>query len=140
MKKKKTRNKFERKIELQLKRKKVRFSYETEKIPYVIAGHYIPDFIIVGETGKIYVETKGYLRPEHKRKMIAVKKLNPNLDIRIVFYANKAKDIKWATKAGFRYAVGSIPTEWFQELCISTKTNITSARPRPIPEPSSISL
>lgn len=113
---KKTRNKFELKIEKQLKKSRLPFGYETQKIPYYFAGHYIPDFIVETVTGTLYIECKGYLRPEHKRKMVAVKKLNPQLDIRILFYAHKHKDIKWADKAGFRWAVDVIPKEWLKGL------------------------
>lgn len=112
---KKTRNKFEQRIEKQLKKSKVKFSYETEKIPYVIHGNYIPDFIINTSIGKIYVESKGYFRPESKRKMVAVKKLHPHLDIRIVFYRNKPSDNRWAVKHGFKYAIGDIPEDWLNE-------------------------
>src|SRR5215203_5371174 len=105
---KKTRNKFEAKIERQLKKAKIKFKYESEKIPYIFSGHYIPDFVIEGKSGKVYVETKGYLRPEHKRKMVAVKRLNPGLDIRILFYSHKIKDIRWADKNGFIWAVDTI--------------------------------
>jgi predicted nuclease of restriction endonuclease-like RecB superfamily len=108
----KTRNKFETKIERQLKKAKVSFKYESERIPYLLSGHYIPDFVVSLPNGKIYIETKGYLRPEHKRKMVAVKKLNPHLDIRILFYSKKTKDIRWAEKYGFIYAIEDIPKEW----------------------------
>lgn len=109
---KKLKNKFEKKIYSQLKKAKISFKYESEKIPYLIAGHYIPDFVIQREDGKIYIEAKGYLRPEHKRKMVAVKKLNPNLDIRFVFYSENKKFTKWAIKNHFSYAIGTIPKEW----------------------------
>lgn len=109
---KKTKNKFEAKIFNQLKRAKVKFLYESEKIPYVFAGHYIPDFVLETTLGKIYIETKGYLRPEHKRKMVAVKRLHPELDIRILFYSENKKYIKWATKNGFKYAIDTIPKDW----------------------------
>ena len=111
-KKRQTRNKFEKKIERQLKRAKVNFGYETEKISYLIAGHYLPDFVINTDKGKIYIETKGHFRPEAKRKMVAVKKLHPELDIRIVFYSYKLKDVKWADKHNFKYSIGSVPKEW----------------------------
>ena len=114
--KKKTRNNFEKRIEKSLKKSKVKFSYETEKIPYVIAGHYIPDFIIATTSGKIYLETKGHFRPEAKRKMAAVKRQHPELDIRIIFYSRKLKDIRWAEKHGFKYSIETIPTEWLDEL------------------------
>lgn len=108
----KTRNKFEERIFKQLKKSKVGFKYESEKLPYLFTGHYIPDFVVNGRDGKIYIETKGYFRPEHKRKMVAVKKLHPTLDIRIVFYAKKIKDIRWAEKHGFLWAIEKIPQEW----------------------------
>lgn len=110
------RNKFEVKLFNQCKKAKVPFGYETERIPYLIAGHYIPDFIIVTPLGKIYIEAKGYFRPEAKRKLVAVKKLNPHLDIRIVFYCERIAYTRWATKNGFRWAINDIPTEWYLGL------------------------
>lgn len=112
---KKPRNKFETKIFNQLKNSRRKFKYESEKIPYIFEGQYIPDFILTAKRKKIYIETKGHFRPEAKRKMVAVKKLNPDLDIRILFYSKKLKDIKWAEKYGFPWAVDTIPEEWLNE-------------------------
>lgn len=112
----KTKNKFEYATYLFLKRKKVKFSYESEKFAYVIAAHYIPDWIINTPLGKIYVETKGYLRPEDRRKLVAVKKCNPRIDLRILFYAPSVKNERWAKKNGIKYAIGTIPTEWLHGL------------------------
>jgi predicted nuclease of restriction endonuclease-like RecB superfamily len=109
---KKTKNKFEARILKQLELRKVKFKYESEKIPYVIAGHYIPDFIIETPTGKVYLETKGYFRPEAKRKMVAVKKAHPELDIRLLFYSASKTNIRWAEKHGFRYAFHQVPEDW----------------------------
>ena len=110
------RNKFEQRIHDELKGAKVKAAYESEKIPYVIHGRYIPDFILTTKTGKkIYLECKGYLRPEHKRKMVAVKRQHTDLDLRILFYASNKKNSKWAIKHGFKYAIGSIPKEWLEE-------------------------
>ena len=109
-------NKFEKRTYSYLRRAKVQFKYESEKILYILARHYIPDFVIITPTGKIYVECKGYLRPEHKAKMIAVKKQHPEIDLRILFYASNKKNIKWAEKNGFRYAVDKIPKEWLLGL------------------------
>lgn len=114
--KRKPRNKFELRVEKQLKKSKCKFTYETKKIPYVLAGHYIPDYIIETPTGLVFVECKGYFRPEHKRKMAAVKKQHPELDIRLLFYSKKLKDIKWAEKNGFRYAFETIPDDWIKGL------------------------
>ncbi len=108
------RNKFEARIYASLKNKKIKFKYESEKIPYLISGHYTPDFVLTTRAGKIYIETKGHFRPEAKRKMAAVKKLNPQLDIRILFYSYSKSSIKWCTKYNFPYAIGDIPDEWFK--------------------------
>jgi Autographiviridae endonuclease I len=112
-------NKFEGRLFGQLQRNQKKyeydFSYETEQIPYTIEGNYIPDFPIKKKSGKkMYIEGKGYFRPESKRKMVAVKKQHPELDIRIVFYSARKRDIKWAEKNGFPYAIGRIPLEWLE--------------------------
>ena len=112
----KTRNKSEEGIANQLRRAKILFEYETEKIPYVLARHYLIDFKLYTPLGKIYIEYKGYLRPEDKCKLLAVKRQHPNMDLRIVFYEYKERQIKWATKNGFRYAIGNIPEEWLLGL------------------------
>lgn len=112
----KLRNKFEKRIEAQLQRSGVKFKYESERIPYILAKHYIPDFVVDTVLGRILIECKGYLRPEHKAKMIAVKKLHPELDLRILFYSLNKKYIRWAERNGFRYAIAKIPKEWFDGL------------------------
>jgi len=109
---KKLKNKFEIKIDRQLKKSKLPYKYESEKLAYYFTGHYIPDFVVLTPRGKIYIEAKGYLRPEHKRKMAAVKKLYPTLDIRILFYSFSKKYVKWAEKCGFPYAIGTIPKDF----------------------------
>ncbi len=108
----KTKNKFEGRVFQQLKKAGVSFKYEPEKIPYVISGHYIPDFVVSTPTGKIYLETKGYFRPEAKRKMVAVKKMHPELDIRIIFYSTSKTNVRWALKHGFKFAFHQIPEDW----------------------------
>ncbi len=110
------RNKFEKKTAKQLKRAKVNFNYESVRIPYILARHYIPDFVINTPSGKIYLECKGYLRPEHKAKMVAVKKQHPEIDLRILFYASNKKYIKWAEKNGIKFAINTIPNEWLKGL------------------------
>lgn len=114
--KRKTRNKFETKLERQLKKANVKFRYESERIPYILARYYIPDFVIETPLGTLYIEAKGYLRPEHKSKMAAVKKQHPEKDIRIIFYSHNKSYIRWAEKHGFKYAIGTIPKEWLDGL------------------------
>jgi hypothetical protein len=110
--KKKPRNKFEARIHKELTKLKVPFKYESEKLAYILAKHYIPDFIIDTPLGKIYIELKGHLRREDKAKMVAVKKQYPSKDIRILFYAPVKAYIRWAERNGFLYAVGKIPPDW----------------------------
>ena len=80
-----------------------------ERIPYILARYYVPDFVLYTPLGKVYIELKGYLRPEHKSKMVAVKKMHPEKDIRILFYTPNKKYDKWAVKNGFKYAFSTIP-------------------------------
>ena len=105
------------------RRKFPKLEYETETIPYVLVKKYKPDYVLRFRDGSIrYIEVKGYLRPGDRTKMAAVKKLNPDLDIRLVFAAdnklNKSSNTKysdWAKKNGFMYAVGEIPPNWFKK-------------------------
>jgi Phage endonuclease I len=99
-----------------LEKSGVDFKYEGYKIPYMIVGHYTPDFTIKTIYGKLIVETKGHFRTEDKRKMVAVKKLNPHLDIRFVFYSSVKSNARWCRKHGFQFAIGNIPREWIQGL------------------------
>lgn len=113
----KTRNKFESRTAKRLEVEGVDFEYEVERLPYVIKGFYKSDFTIRCKSGKkIVIETKGYFRPEDKRKMVAVRKQHPDLDIRILFYSLNKSYIKWAEKHGFRWAVRELPTSWIQEF------------------------
>ena len=111
-KKKKPRNKFEQRLDAQLENSGVSYEYESLKLPYTIEGTYNPDWHI--KHNDIIIEGKGHFRPEAMRKMVAVKKMHPHLDIRIVFYSANKKYIKWANKYGFPYAIGSIPEEWLK--------------------------
>lgn len=103
----------------QIRRKRVEATYETEALPYIIERKYFPDFIIHSrELGKIYVEVKGYLRPEDRSKLRAVKRANPSIDLRLLFAKDnriprsKMKYSDWAEKYGFQYAIGKVPEEW----------------------------
>jgi hypothetical protein len=108
----KHRNKFEDAISGELAASGVTFQYEGYQVPYILAGHYTPDFTVSTSNGKIIIETKGLFRPEDKRKLIAVKKCNPKLDIRLLFYANVKSNTKWCKKHGFKYAIKHVPKEW----------------------------
>jgi hypothetical protein len=96
----------------------VKYEYESTKVPYILQCNYTPDFLL---PNGIYLETKGRLTSEDRRKMKAVKAANPDTDIRFVFQAPYNKIYKgskttyaaWAEKSGFQWcAFHSIPIEW----------------------------
>ena len=60
----------------------VKYEYESEKICYTIQHHYCPDFVLPNH---VYLEAKGYWSPADRRKILAVKKDNPDMDLRMVF-------------------------------------------------------
>lgn len=113
---------LERKIALSLQARGISFSYESEKLDFRIerTAKYLPDFILQGPNGKIYVEAKGYLTSADRSKMVRVKKSNPQADIRFVFGKSSNRLNKkspttyadWATKNGFPWAEKEIPDEW----------------------------
>lgn len=95
------------------------FEYETLKLDYTVKAVYTPDFIL---PNGVILEAKGYFKPEDRRKMVAVKKQHPELDIRLVFQApyntltkhSKTTYAQWAEKYGFPWTIyTNIPLEWF---------------------------
>jgi predicted nuclease of restriction endonuclease-like RecB superfamily len=114
---------LEKKVHTQLRRARVSFEYEGTSFPYILARRYIPDFTITTKSGKvIYVEVKGYLRPEDRTKLRAVRAMHPDLDLRILFSRNNKLNTKarmtyteWADKHGFPWCIGKIPRKWFNE-------------------------
>lgn len=94
--------------------------YEAVKLNYTISATYTPDLRL---PNGILVEIKGKLDAPTRRKMLAVKKANPKLDIRFVFMrANnpirkgaKTRYWEWAEKAGFGWSEKTVPKEWFSE-------------------------
>lgn len=106
-----------------LKKKKVKFTYEKEKIKWVDLKirTYTPDFVL---GNGIIVETKGRFISVDRRKHKEIKKQFPELDIRFVFANSRAKLYKgakssygdWCKKHGFKYADKTIPKEWLKEV------------------------
>ena len=112
------RSKLEEKVAQLLNELGVSFEYESTKVPYILQCNYTPDFLL---PNGVYLETKGHLTPEDRRKMLAVKKNNPDLDIRFVFQApynriekrSKTTYAAWCEKHDFKWcAYHSIPIEW----------------------------
>ena len=96
----------------------VSYEYESTKIPYVIQHNYTPDFIL---PNGVYLECKGYWEAEDRRKIKAVKTLNPDLDLRMVFQApfnkiskqSKTTYAQWCDKHGIPWtSFHNIPLQW----------------------------
>ena len=78
----KFRSKLEEKVADLLEGLGVLYEYENEKLSYTIEHNYTPDFRL---PNNIYLEIKGYWDPEDRRKCLAVKRCNPEIDLRMVF-------------------------------------------------------
>ena len=96
----------------------VKYEYESTKIPYVIQHNYTPDFIL---PNGVYLECKGYWDADDRRKIKAVKTLNPDIDLRMVFQApfntiskkSKTTYAKYCEKLGIPWtSYANIPLEW----------------------------
>lgn len=111
---------FERTVDMQLRSSGVAYKNEDTKIPYILECNYNPDFHLL--KSNIYIETKGRLLPEERRKHLAVRQQNPEIDLRFVFmYPDKEMQgtntthAAWAAKNGFKWADRKIPEEWLNE-------------------------
>lgn len=115
------RNNLEQGIQQELNRlSDCEVKYESESIPYTVQRKYIPDFVVTTNNGRrVYIEVKGYLRREDEEKLLAVKRQNPDIDLRIVFakdnklVGRKSRYSDWANKHGFKYSIGEVKGEWF---------------------------
>ena len=96
----------------------VSYEYESCKVPYTIQHHYCPDFILPNH---VLLETKGYWDAADRRKIKAVKKDNPELDLRMVFQApfnkiskkSKTTYAMWCEKHDIPWtSFHNIPMEW----------------------------
>ena len=114
----KFRSGLEEKVSELLNNLGVVYEYEATKVPYVLQCNYTPDFCLVNG---IYLETKGLFTPEDRRKILAVKKDHPDMDLRMVFQApfnkiskkSKTTYAAWCEKHDIKWcAYHSIPIEW----------------------------
>ena len=111
---------LEARVSEQLTKANIPFLYEASKYDYVLTSNYTPDFFL---PNGIILEVKGFFKPSDRRKMLAVKKAHPELDIRFVFQrdnkitrTSKTSYTDWATKYGFPCCVfPNIPSSWFDD-------------------------
>ncbi len=96
----------------------VSYQYESEKLSYTIEHNYTPDFVL---PNYVYLETKGYWDAADRRKVLAVKRANPDIDLRMVFQSpfnkiskkSKTTYAQWCDKHDIPWtAYHNIPLEW----------------------------
>ena len=114
----KFRSKLEERISNLFDELGVIYEYESSKVAYTIQHHYVPDFILPNH---IHLEAKGYWDAADRRKILAVKKDNPDLDLRMVFQApynkiskkSKTTYAQWCEKHDIPWcAFHTIPIDW----------------------------
>jgi len=115
------RSRLEERVARWLELNEFDYAYEPIRLPYVLESTYCPDFVL---PNGVHLEVKGFLKPEDRRKMKAVKAQHPDIDIRFVFQSpfntisktSKTTYAAWAEKAGFPWCrADTIPLEWFDE-------------------------
>ena len=114
----KFRSKLEERVATLLMTLGVSYEYESTKVPYTIQHNYTPDFVL---PNYVHLEAKGYWAAEDRRKILAVKRDNPDLDLRMVFQSpynkiskrSKTTYAQWCDRHGIPWtAFHEIPIEW----------------------------
>ena len=114
----KFRSKLEERVATLLEQLGISYEYETEKLSYTIEHTYTPDFVL---PNYVYLETKGYWDAADRRKVLAVKRDNPEVDLRMVFQSpyntiskkSKTTYAKWCEKHEIPWtAYHEIPLDW----------------------------
>jgi hypothetical protein len=130
------RSKEEERVAEWLTEHEVKFSYETLKLEYekpvrkglckkcgttscVQRLVYSPDFIL--ENGTV-IEYKGRFTAKDRTKLLAVKKLNPEVKLVLLFGADNKLDKRstkrystWAMEHGFDFGIRVPPRRWLSE-------------------------
>ena len=114
----KFRSKLEKRVANLLTNLGISYEYESCQVPYTIQHHYCPDFVLPNH---VYLETKGYWDPKDRRKILAVKRDNPDMDLRMVFQApfntisrkSKTTYAQWCEKLEIPWtSFNNIPLDW----------------------------
>ena len=114
----KFRSKLEERVATLLEQLGISYEYETEKLSYTIEHNYTPDFVL---PNYVNLETKGYWDAADRRKVLAVKRDNPEVDLRMVFQSpyntiskkSKTTYAKWCEKHDIPWtAYHEIPLDW----------------------------
>jgi len=114
----KFRSKLEERVAALLEQLGISYLYESEKLSYTIEHNYTPDFILPNYK---YLETKGYWAASDRRKILAVKRDNPDIDLRMVFQApyntiskkSKTTYAQWCDRHDIPWtSYKDIPIDW----------------------------
>ena len=117
----KFRSKLEEKVATLLTELGVSYEYESTQVPYVIQHNYTPDFLLPNH---VYLETKGYWDAADRRKVLAVKRDNPLIDLRMVFQSpyntiskkSKTTYAQWCENQGIPWtSFKNIPLDWLTQ-------------------------
>ena len=129
------RSKFEDRLALELDNRGIKYEYEQYSYLYeeplrknlakcgdcgskslVREGWYTPDWFLEND---VIIESKGRFTASDRRKMVAVKRLHPDLDIKMLFmrdnkiHKNSSTTYTmWCEANGFDYSVGEFKEEW----------------------------
>lgn len=119
---KELRSGLEKRLATFLDSKKQEYTYEEDKLTYVVPEKkhtYLPDFKL---SNGIFVEAKGKWDSASRTKMALVIEQNPDKDIRMLFQrdntiskTSKTKYSDWCEKRGIKYHVspdGELPDSW----------------------------
>ena len=96
----------------------ISYEYESKKLAYTISHNYTPDFILPNH---VHLEAKGWWSPADRRKVLAVKRDNPDIDLRMVFQSpynriskkSKTTYAQWCDRHDIPWtAFHEIPIEW----------------------------
>ena len=114
----KFRSNLEKRVATLLTTLGVSYEYESSKVPYTIQHHYTPDFVLPNH---VYLEAKGYWSAEDRRKILAVRKENPDIDLRMIFQSpynkiskrSKTTYAQWCDRHDIPWtAYHEVPLEW----------------------------
>lgn len=112
---------LEVRVAADMDRRGITWEYEMEKLRYQHNPQiYRPDFTL-RDTDDLLIEVKGKLVAADRKKLIAIKRCNPDRRICLVFgYANNKlastpnslKYWQWAERNGFAWSEGVVKDEW----------------------------
>jgi predicted nuclease of restriction endonuclease-like RecB superfamily len=109
----------------EMMKQKVTYSYETTTVNYQHKPQeYTPDFDVYAGKKKIHIEYKGKLDYDTRKKLLAIRECNPDMEIILVFEKANNKIRKgskttygeWAESKGFRWSEQEFRKEWLDEL------------------------